>query len=281
MAFSASCTWNTLSLIGNLLWVWKAWCITVQLPVHKPKLHLPYLWDVIEKRGELNACKAATSTQSYSRHSSCMSTKHPHCLSNCLIQSKHNLLSASLQLKCIKLVEGHLHSKYVIQYETLCWNMVVTHFCFSCLRTPFTFFVLPAKIIHKSFSPWSLSLPVFQTPGHKETWSVSVRTKALGAQPWYTSGETAHPSWGKKGQQQEAGRQSIISRLYSPVRSIYISKFVLVSKHGCLWLLNVAALCKQALGTLRRGWPLRIHILPLHLRAFSGLFFKSFQGFFL
>lgn len=65
------------------------------------------------------------------------------------------------------------------------------------------------------------------------------------------------------------------------MRNIYISKFVLVSKHGCPWLLNVAALCKWALGTLRRGWPLRIHSLPPHLHAFSGLFFKSFQCFFL
>lgn len=54
-----------------------------------------------------------------------------------------------------------------------------------------------------------------------------------------------------------------------------------MSKHSCPWLLNVAALCKRALGTLRRGWPLRIHILPPHLHAFSGLFFKSFQCFFL
>lgn len=212
-----------------------------------------------------------------------MSSKHPHCLSNCLIQSKHNLLSASLQLKCIKLVEGHLHSKYVIQYETLCWNMVLTHFCFSCLRTPFTFFVLPAKIIHKSFSPWSwnLSLPVFQTPGHKETWSVSVGTKALGAQPWYTSGETAHPSWGKKGQQQEAGRQSIISRLYSPVRSIYISKFVLVSKHGCLcWML---LLCASKPWALWEEADLSVFISCLSismpfLACFSSLFKVSFSN---
>lgn len=92
----------------------------------------------------------------------------------------------------------HLHSKYVIHYETLCWNMVLTQFCFSYLQTLYTFFVLPAKSIHKSFSPWSwnLSLPVFQTPGLKETWSAAVGTKTLGTQPWYTSGETTHPSWG-------------------------------------------------------------------------------------
>lgn len=164
------------------------------------KIAPPLPLDVMEKMGELNAWEAAIKAQSCSRYSGCMSTKHPHCLSNCLIQSKHNLLSKSLQLKCIKLVEGHLHSKDVLPYETLCWNMGLTHFCFSCLQTLFTFFVLPTKSTHKSFSPWpwNLSLPAFQTPGHKEMWSASVGTKALRAQPWYTSGETAHPSWGKR-----------------------------------------------------------------------------------
>lgn len=107
------------------------------------------------------------------------------------------------------------------------------------------------------------------------------QTKAPGAHTCYTSSETARPSWGKRVSSRRLESKASPSRVYSPVRSIYISKFVLASKHGCPWLLNVAALCEWAPGALRRGWPLLTHILPPHLHAFSGLFFKSFQGFFL
>lgn len=117
------------------------------------KIAPPYIGDVMEKMDELNAWEAATRAQSYSRHSGCMSTEHPQCLSNCLIQSKHNLHSTSLQLKCIKLVEGHLHSKCVIQYETLCWNMVLTQFGSSCLQILFIFLFSQQRVPINPFLP--------------------------------------------------------------------------------------------------------------------------------
>lgn len=205
----------------------------------------------MEKMGKLNAWEAATRAQSFSKAlwlqrfcAGCISTKRPHCLSNCLMQSKHNLLSTSLQLKCIKLVGGYLHSKNVIQYETLWWNIVLTHICFSCPQTPFALFVLPAKSTHNSFPPWSwnVSLPVLQTPSYKGHGRVSgnkgTGSSALSHQEWNTG-----PSRGKRVSSRRLENEASPLRVYSPVRSIYISEFVLVSKHGCPWLLTVAALC--------------------------------------
>lgn len=206
----------------------------------------------MEIMGKLNAWEAAARAQSFSQAlwlqrfcAGCISTKRPHCLSNCLMQSKHNLLSTSLQLKCIKLVGGYLHSKNVIQYETLWWNIVLTRICFSCPQTPFALFVLPAKSTHNSFPPWSwnVSLPVLQTPSYEGHGGVSVGTKAQGAQPCYTRSETACLSRGRRVSSRRLENEASPLRVYSPVRSIYISEFVLVSKHGCPWLLTVAALC--------------------------------------
>lgn len=146
--------------------------------------------------------KAATRAQSYSRQSGCMSTEHLHCLSNCLIESKHNLLSTSLQLKCIKLVEGHLHSKYVIQQETLCWNMVLTQICFSYLQISFTFFVVYSfTFFSHFFLLGTLSLQ-----------------ERVPTNPFLPGPETYLYQCFKS---------------LATMRNIYISKFVLASKHGC------------------------------------------------
>lgn len=98
------------------------------MSVCKPRLHISCLWDMMEKIGELNAWEAAIRAQSCSRHSGCMNTKYPHCLSNCLIQSKHNLLSTSLQLKCI----------YICTVNTL---LGMRHYAGTWSSLSFTFLV--------------------------------------------------------------------------------------------------------------------------------------------
>lgn len=183
----------------KFLWILEACCFLPQLLVPstvQTKSPLLWLWDMMEKMGKHNAWEAATRAQSFSEAlwlprfcAGCISTKPPLCLSNCLMQSKHNFLSTSLQLKYIKLVGGYLHCENVPQYEALCWNIVLTRICFSWSQTPFALFVLPAKSTHKSFPPWSrnVSLPVLQTPSNKGcsvsrnkgTWS-----SALSHQQW-------------------------------------------------------------------------------------------------
>lgn len=144
------------------------------------------------------------------------------------------------------------------------------HFLFSQQKVPTNPFLPdPETFLYQCFKP----------PATKD--AASVGTKALEAQPCHTSSEIACSSWGKKVSSRRLESKALPWRVYSPARSSYILKFVLVSKHGCPWLVNVAALCEQALGTLRRGWPLLTHILPPHLHAFSSLFFKPFKGFFL
>lgn len=98
---------------------------------------------MMEKIGELNAWEAATRAQSCSRHSGCINTKYPHCLSNCLVQSKHNLLSTSLQLKCIYVCTvntlfGMRH--YAGTWSSLSFTFLISkhsiHFLFSQQRVP-------------------------------------------------------------------------------------------------------------------------------------------------
>lgn len=211
--------------------------------------------------GKLSAWQAADRAQSFSKalwlHRvcvGCISTKRPHCLSNCLTQSKHNLLSTSLQLKYIKLVGGYLHSFYVTQYEALGDNTAV--FAFLAPKHRLDFLFAQKRVSAASFLPdaGTRLCRCFRPAAAKGTAQRQrEQTKAPGAHTRYTSSETAHPSRGKRVRSRRLGSKASPSRVYSPVRSIYISKFVLVSKHGCPWLLNVAALCKRALGTLRRG----------------------------
>lgn len=156
----------------------------------------------------------------------CFSTKHPHCLSNCLMRSTHNLLLTNLQLKYIKLVWGYLQSKNITQYEALCCNVILTRICFSCLQTPFTLFVLPEKSAHSSFLPWSWiqPLPVLQTPSYKGQGAASMGTAKNTAsshllpQQW-----NSLPFMGEKGEQQEAGKQSVpLKDLFSSEKYLHL-----------------------------------------------------------
>lgn len=141
---------------------------------------------MMEKIGELNAWEAAIRAQSCSRHSGCMNTKYPHCLSNCLIQSKHNLLSTSLQLKCIYIctVNTLLGMRHCAgTWSSLSFTFLVSKysidFCSPSKEYPQILFSLVLKLV---FTTWP-QRDMVSISGNKDT----------GNSALYTSGETAHP----------------------------------------------------------------------------------------
>lgn len=235
--------WVTIAGLRCFLWLKHTqsdfkhpWGITSQLHVHSAvwtQLHLLWLQEGMAKMGKLNPWESATRVQSSSQAlwlhrvcAGCISTKHLHCMRQFDKQSKHNLLLTNLQLKYIKLVGGYLQSKNVAQYEALCWNIVLARICFSCSQTSFTLFVLPEKSAHSSFLPWSLIQPlaVLQTPSYKGHVVASVGTaKSTGSSHLLPQQWNSPSFMGEKGEQQEAGKQSIpLKDLFSNEKYLHL-----------------------------------------------------------
>lgn len=136
------------------------------------------------KMGKLSAWEAASRAQSFSKApwlhrlcAGCTGTECPHCLSNCLMQSKHNLLSTSLQLKYIKLVGGYLHSENVTHCEALGWNAVV--FAFLAPKHHLAFLFSQKGVSAAPFlpDPEMCLYQCLQTPSYKGHGAVSVGTE--------------------------------------------------------------------------------------------------------